>query len=230
MRHGGLKRDIPLRFATYAGHTGVAEALAAAVGELRGGYVDVALVGGIDSLVDERSLKWLRLTGRLKSESNPIGLEPGEAAVFLALERGRHAGRGRGPTLGQIESIATAEEEGSWILGQQPTGRALGGCIRAIAGDSQGLWLVTDHNGEAGRAVEFGNVLARVTNSTRPLAPALLPSVSFGDTGAASGGLAACLAQTALLRKYAPTTTAVVASMGDGSERSAFTVTRTQGR
>src|SRR5438105_8639026 len=124
MEHVGLIKDTSLRFATYAGHTGFAEALAVAVRELQRNDVDLALVGGIDSLVDEPSLKWLKLTGRLKGEANPIGLEPGESAAFLAVERERSINRPMVPVLSRIQRIATAEEGRSRLLGQQVTVKA----------------------------------------------------------------------------------------------------------
>ena len=68
MGQAGLTTEIPLRFVTYAGHSGFAEALGAAVDDLQRGYIELALVGAIDSLVDERALNWLKLTGRLKCE------------------------------------------------------------------------------------------------------------------------------------------------------------------
>jgi 3-oxoacyl-[acyl-carrier-protein] synthase-1 len=229
MRQAGLTTEIPLRFVTYAGHSGFAEALSAAVDDLRRSYVELALVGGIDSLVDERALNWLRLTGRLKCGANPAGLEPGEGAAFLAVKRGRSAGGPEGPMPGRIDRIAIAEEDGCRLLGQQPTGRALAGCIRAMAESPDGLWLVTDHNGEAARAMEFGTAISRMSSPNRHWLPPLLTSVAFGDSGAASGALGACLAQSAFLRKYAPAGTAVVASMDDGTQRSAFSITRREG-
>jgi 3-oxoacyl-[acyl-carrier-protein] synthase-1 len=226
MQHIGLIKNTSLRFATYAGHTGFAEALAVAVRELQRNDVDLALVGGIDSLIDEPSLKWLKLTGRLKGEANPIGLEPGESAAFLAVERERSINRPMVPVLSRIQRIATAEEGGSRLLGQQVTGKALSDCVRAMTDTSETLWLLTDHNGETARAMEFGNVLARVAGPTRGMAPALFPAASFGDTGAASGGIAACLAHSAFMRNYAPADAAVVASVADGSQRSAFSIAR----
>jgi 3-oxoacyl-[acyl-carrier-protein] synthase-1 len=219
----GMAKNISLRFVTHSGHTGFAEALAVAAWELQQGEIELALVGGLDSLADERSLKWLKLTGRLKSEANPAGLEPGEGAVFLAVER-RLTARKNPPPLSQIRTIATAKEDRPRIFGQQPTGNALSACVGSAIGAAANLWLLSDHNGESNRATEFGNALSRVTNPTRRLSSALLPARSFGDTGAASGGLATCLAHSAFLRSCAPADTAVIASVADGPQRSAFSI------
>lgn len=223
MKHVGLAGR-SLRFATHIGHTGFAEALAVAVKEVQRNDVDLALVGGIDSLVDERSLKWLKLTGRLKSEANPIGLEPGEGAAFIAIERARSMNGPGIPRFSRIQKIATGEEVGSQLLGQPVTGKVLGDCVRAIADMAETLWLVIDHNGEVARGMEFGNVLARIEALALTMAPVLFPAASFGDTGAASGAIAACLARSALMRNYSNADAAAVASVADGSHRSAFSI------
>ena len=215
--------EIPLCFVTYAGHTGFAEALGAAISDLRSEHVGLALVGGIDSLVDERTLKWLALTGRLKCGSNPAGLEPGEAAVFLAIAL-RPAGAREVAALSRIERVATSLDDSSTLLGQQPTGRALARCIGAMGRSHASLWLISDHNGEVGRAMEFGNLVAQISNQHFNWAPYLFPAGAFGDTGAASAGIGACLAQNSFIRNYAPAPTGIVASMGDGPQRSAFSI------
>ncbi len=220
----GLTRNIPCRFVTCAGHSGFAEALAVAVRELQQSGVDLAVVGGLDSLVDERTLKWLRLTGRLKGEANPTGLEPGEGAAFFAVERERRPNRPRRPVLSRILAITTAEEERSFLGGQQPSGGALSRCLQTSAITSGELWLVSDHNGETTRAMEFGNVMSRIAGSRVNMLPPLFPAAAFGDTGSASGALAVCLTQSAFLRSYAPALHAVVASVSDGSQRSSFSL------
>ena len=78
---------------------------------------------------------------------------------------------------GRIDRIAIAEEDSCRLMGQQPTGRALAGCIRAIAESPGGLWLVSDHNGEAARAMEFGTAISRVSRSQSSLAAT---AVDFG--------------------------------------------------
>jgi len=206
----------PIRFVSCAGHTGFAEALEAATGDLGAGAVDAALVGAGDSLVEERALGWLRLTARLKTGANPAGLEPGEGAAFFLLERGSG---------GCIAMIATDEEEGVRFPGDAGTGQALARCFNAVAREASGpVWLITDHNGETNRAMELGNFLARTAGPDRTFASPLYPAASFGDTSAASGGMALCLARAAFSRKYAPASAAVIASAADGAGWSALSV------
>ena len=75
-----------LQFVTVSGHTGIAEALAHALQDLRTGQVETAIVGGADSLLEESTLTWLENTGRLKTSGAPAGLQPGEAGAFVLLE------------------------------------------------------------------------------------------------------------------------------------------------
>jgi 3-oxoacyl-[acyl-carrier-protein] synthase-1 len=222
----GIPRDIPVRFVTHAGHSGFAEALSTAANDLQRRAVDIAIVGGVDSLVDERSLKWLKITGRLKSEANPAGLEPGEGAAFVAIGRGNAATGGGGRPLCAIRKIVIADEDRSRIAGDEPTGQALSRCVTEAIDPSEQLWLVTDHNGETVRAMEFGNAVMRVTRHNRNWLQPLLLTVSFGDTGAASAALAVCVVEAAFARDYAPAHTAVIASIADGCQRAALSVGR----
>jgi hypothetical protein len=227
LQQAGLAKNSSLRFAAFSGHTGFAEALAAAVSDIQQNQITIAIVGAIDSLVDEQSLKWLKLTGRLKAEANPAGLEPGEAAVFFIVATELALPRDIVP-LSLVGTVATAQENQSQIMGRQPTGSALSACIDAAVSESADLFVISDHNGESVRASELGNVIARLSNPNRRLSPPLLPAISFGDTGAASGGLALCLAQSAFSRGNAQSNSMVIASTADGSQRSAFSVARLQ--
>jgi hypothetical protein len=89
-------------------------------------------------------------------------------------------------------------------------------------------WIVTDHNGEAYRALDWGHALVRL-GAIAPgfrSAPLLYPALSFGDTGAASGGVACCLVVEALARRWAPADAALVLSAADGPERTAVALGR----
>ena len=55
----------PLRHLSEAGHTGFLRALDQASRDLVAGLVDVAVIGGVDSLIDADLLGWLESAGRL---------------------------------------------------------------------------------------------------------------------------------------------------------------------
>jgi 3-oxoacyl-[acyl-carrier-protein] synthase-1 len=86
------------------------------------------------------------------------------------------------------------------------------------------VWVISDLNGEPYRAIDWGNALVR---RIRALAEPVLwcPALWFGDTGAASGAVALCLAARAFERSYAPAPWSLVLSSADGPDRAAVIVT-----
>ena len=69
------------------GRAGTLQAIAAACAALESGSCELAVVGGLESKLDPTALADLAAKGRLKCAEWPVGLVPGEAAVFLAMER-----------------------------------------------------------------------------------------------------------------------------------------------
>jgi 3-oxoacyl-[acyl-carrier-protein] synthase-1 len=75
-------------------HAGGLQAVAAALRDLASGMTETAVVVGVDSWLDETTLEWLDATGRLKRDGMPVGLQPGEAGVAIALRSNpSHSGR-----------------------------------------------------------------------------------------------------------------------------------------
>lgn len=111
-------------------------------------------------------------------------------------------------------------------------GRALARCalevLEAAGARGERPLLLSDHNGEEFRAWEWGMLLLHL----RAQAPeweglrTWLPATGLGDTGAASGAVATCVATRALQRGYAPSRLALVLSAADGPERAALLVGR----
>ena len=211
----------------YSGHTGVSEGLDVACHELSAGAVPAAIVGGVDSLLDEDTLTWLHNAGRLKTRALPAGLQPGEGCALLYLDR-----RLTAPSQKRIATVVMgvrdAAEPAALLSGEPPVGTALADAIAGVAAllssdSSEKPWLVTDQNGETYRALEWGNAACRLAarNSVVSGAPLWYPAASFGDTGSASGAIAMCVAACALERGYAPSRMALVTSSGDGSQRAA---------
>ena len=202
-----------------SGQCGVAEATARAVAELNGGQVEWALVGAVDSMVEEGTLQWLIDTGRLKLEGMPAGLRPGEAAGFFVLER-RERNR-----LATVAGVHQAVEEATLLSGRPPLGiglaKCLGTAIAAKAVAARPIWVLADQNGEPYRAAEWGLALNRLLPKAREWNDVTVwyPSASFGDTGAASGMMAVCAAVQAFARGYAPSDNAFVVTSSDDKER-----------
>jgi 3-oxoacyl-[acyl-carrier-protein] synthase I len=225
-----------LSFEARSGHTGMAEALDRAQQDLRAGRVRAAVVGGVDSLVEEDTLAWLDLTGRLKSAKTPAGLQPGEAAAFVLLERVAKAETRGASILGLIETVGHAEEPSPLVSGQAPTGAGIATVLAQLAtlgwGTDPPAWVITDQNGEPYRARDWGTALVRLLARHPGLAHTVLwyPAATLGDTGAATGAVSLCLALGAFARHYAPATTTAILSCADGKSRSAIFARRRTGK
>jgi 3-oxoacyl-(acyl-carrier-protein) synthase len=199
-----------LRFIATSGNTGVAQALEKAIVDLDAGKIDVAIVGGVDSLLDEEILVWLESTLRLKTPDMPTGLQPGEAAAFFTVETARQGGL-ETKALGRIQAVYMGMEPSSLFSGEPPVGEGLAMLMDKTA-QSAGIdksetpWFIADQNGESYRAMEWGHALVRLIHDWPGLDNAVLwyPAMSFGDTGAANGVVAICIAVRAFERGYAP--------------------------
>lgn len=225
----GLSDGTAVRFACAQGHAGGARCAEAALADLARREVDVAVVTGVDSLLDEATLEWLHAASRLKLDDMPVGLRPGEAGAALVLVRPDHesaAGAGA-----DLHHVGFADETRSLLSGATSVGIALARVLREAAAPAgwtrpDSAWLICDHNGETYRANEWGHALVRARADVAALdSPFVwLPAESFGDTGAASAIVGTCVALPAFARGYAPVSRAVVASSSEGGLRSALVV------
>lgn len=212
-----------------SGNTGIAEVLAQAVADLQQNRVEVAVVGGVDSQLEEDMLWWLAHTGRLKTPSVATGRQPGEAAAFLVLEAEGGTSSSRSPVLARLADLRFSQESHSQLSGEPPVGDGLSQVIVEMAGaagwaDGAPFWVVADQNGEYYRAHEWGTALVRLVARSQRLADPKVwyPAISFGDTGAACGAVAACMVVRAFARGYSAGPTAAVISSAEGPPRAGF--------
>jgi 3-oxoacyl-[acyl-carrier-protein] synthase I len=167
-----------------------------------------AIVLVVDSLVDIAGVEWLTEMGRIKSDDNPVGLSPGEAACAFLLEHPASASsRGASP-IATVRSVATGQEPMSFLSGEISQGQALAEVIRTVlAGTNNdrpfGGTVIADLNGETWRAHEFGTARTRVPRSLWESDDVMLPVSSTGDAGAATAGIQLAVACRALARGYA---------------------------
>jgi hypothetical protein len=226
MQLSGLALPRSQRNHVEEGHAGFVRAVAEASIKLRSGQWHRCLVGGVDSLLELHTLEWLLRTGRLKTPTKPDGLQPGEAGAFVLLERFDAARRRNADILAVMSGATGTMEENHEQNGKPSRGAALAQAITRLlatedASTPADAWIISDHTGEHHRADELGNVLARISQRFPWLAgkSRWFPATSFGDTGAASGALAACLATRSFARRYAPGGTALIVSSSDRGER-----------
>jgi len=231
-KHNRWRGEPSIRFTSWAGATGVAEAMNAAMDDLREKKVELAVVGGIDSLLDEDTLGWLDATRRLKDPGMPVGLQPGEGGAFLLLELTERAIARAAPPLAWLDSVVFTKESRPLFSGEPPLGDGLADLLLGMsqaAGwrDFRPMWLITDQNGETCRAMEWGYAVVRTADRLQVLSSAILwyPAASFGDTGAATGAIAATAAVAAFRRGYAPSQFAAIVCSGHDSARAGILLT-----
>jgi len=194
-----------LKWCTESGNTGVAEAIRQASDDLGAGLYDLAIVGGVDSLLDEDTLTWLERTERLKTPDLASSLQPGEACGFLLLEATSAASSRGARMLVRLDAICFADEPKPLFSGEPSTGVALAEvCKDAISGKEQRrIWLIHDLNGESYRANEWGTVIFRLAS----MSPAFtgpqvwFPAIPFGETAAAFGAVSICMLPFSFERK-----------------------------
>jgi 3-oxoacyl-[acyl-carrier-protein] synthase-1 len=182
------------------------------------------LVGGIGSFVNIQELEAVSALGLLKNTASPIGMMPGEAAAFLLLERRDLAQERKATIHATIGASPSLQKAANHRFDDQPiTGKDLAEVVSTTAQSASrtpGL-LIGNLNGDYYRSQEWGHALVRLPEDLRE-ARQLFPAESFGEVGAAFGGVAACMAIRAFLRKYALTDTALVWASGDDGGKSAF--------
>jgi 3-oxoacyl-[acyl-carrier-protein] synthase I len=222
-----------LKWCADSGNTGVAEAILRASDDLRAGACEVGIVGGVDSLLDEDTLFWLEQTGRLKTPNLATGLQPGEAGGFLVFEKAPVASAQNRRTLTRLETVCLGMEAHPLVSGEPPSGVGLAEVVYRAAtttpwGRQRPFWLIHDLNGESYRAQEWGGALFRLAARERALAEpkVWLSAASFGDTGAATGVVQACMALRAFERSYAPAGFAGMVSTASGGRRGCFVLHR----
>ena len=218
-----------LRYVTTSGHTGFSEAIISAVNDIRNGDVSQAIVGGCDSLVEERVLKQLGDAGRLKGPDLAVGLEPGEASAFVVIRR--NDSRSDSSVLAYVEGFSQSREPAPFGAGEPPTGLGHFESINQLAismnrpEDFLG-WIIHDRNGEVYRAKDWGMTYTRLGEFYASMRKSFewSPASTFGDTGAASGGVALCMAVRAFNRGYNPYSRAIISSASDCGGRSALQI------
>jgi len=205
----------------FAGRVGFVQAAAAAREAIEQQPAATCAVIAVDSLVDAPVLDALVLEQRLKTDDNPVGLVPGEGgAVFWLRAAGRKGAPGAGQGARPVFAAAAFRE------GPRRTrpGRDLAACITDVTSAGGPVTtrgpaplLISDYNGEAPMAEEWGAALAylRAAGPAWSAPATFFPAVAFGDCGVASAALGLCVAARAFARDYAPSPATVVVASGE---------------
>ena len=198
--------ELQLQTISYGNSAGLM-ALDAAVRRIRSGEIEICLVGGVDSYIQGETLEWLDDNKQLMSGVNRSGFPPGEAAGFCLVASTSFVRKVSLEPLAGVVSVVTTLEKNRIKTDTICLGEGLTAAIRAAcapldpaAGRVEQTWC--DMNGERYRSTEYAYALMRnetLFEKTRVGHPA----DCWGDVGAASGPLFACLAATAWSRGYA---------------------------
>lgn len=227
-------------------HAGAASALMDVASLVQGGSVDRVCLASVDSYCDFPTVKTLMDDGRLKSPDVQTGMQPGEAAAMILIER-REAARSRGAE-GSASIVSArhekpANEPPSSAPSDDPTS---GGDHAAYFVQAGILWakvitealtdagisrfagdIIVDLNGEEWRASAWGMAQVRLQNVIDFAACKLVvPCASFGEIGAASGVAGVCLAARSFARDYATGDATLVVSLSENGEVGAIVVGR----
>ena len=213
---------IRLAAVSHSGHTGTLDMFERCLADMASAHCDYAIAGAVDSMLDDETVAWLVGTGRLKTPALASGLIPGEAGVLFFMSRSyEESGR-----MGVIESLAFDREDHAFESGKAALGRGLSRVVRQIAHGTKWPgqdppWILTDQNGEAYRASDWGWALHRLTAANAIFSATQLwfPAVSFGDTGSAGAALGVACALAAWRRGYAPSNRCCILASSDGAKR-----------
>ncbi len=224
---GKWRGHVRLADLSIAGRTAVAASFQSCLAAFNDSRIESALVGTVDSLLDDETLAWLKNSGRLKHAAAATGLMPGEAAVLFLVSRGV-VGR---KSLGTVEAVSFADEHCHFESGKPAGGKGLSAVILQVAQrgkwPGQDLpWVVSDQTGETFRAADWGHALHRLVAQDRVFGKirVSLPAISFGDTGTASASVGVACVLAAWKRGYAPSTRCCISSSSDAAQRAAFLV------
>jgi 3-oxoacyl-[acyl-carrier-protein] synthase-1 len=228
-----LKKMLELPFAGEChainqGHAGMAAALQYAQQRLPRSAVDRFLIVATDSYLDQLSLEWLQAHRRLKSPDIPVGLMPGEAAACILVEDSAAARRRNVAPQAFVSAVSVGQVHDQSVTRRPRVGQALANVIedalakllgpgKAFRGD-----IVCDLNGEVWRASEWGNTRVRLGARLDEPVRLVIPGVSLGDTGAASGAVALCMVVRSFRRKYASSSRSLVVSSSEHGAIGAF--------
>jgi uncharacterized protein (TIGR02270 family) len=216
-------RDLP------RGHAGALLGLSEAAKLLAQGRVTSCLIGGADTLLQLRVLRWLEAEHRLKTDFYTDGLIPGEAAAFLVVESEDVVRVREGRILARVKGLGISHEDATIVSDEPCRARGLTAAFR-VAFESAAIQpaavgaIYCDLNGESYRAREWG--LASTRLAFPDGADLIHPADCLGDVGAATGTL--LLAMAAMSMAHSPPTApnALVFAGSESGERAAAVLER----
>ena len=205
------------------GRSGVLEAIATAFKYFAATNAHYALIGGVDSFYDMRTIGILQESKRLSGSNTFDGFVPSEGAGFLLLASPHAPATVLENSLLKLHQPAIVREPGHLRGNGLYTAEALAkACQQATSVvDAPVATLYSSENGEMHYTKELTVATLRNHQRLLPNRKIYRPAECFGDIGAAFGAVAIGLATTHT--KYDGVTTLICAS-SDGGPRGAICV------
>lgn len=214
-------------FGVHIGAAGVIYLLNRARDMLLGGERDFVFIAAIDSFMLDGRLSYYDEHWRLKSERNPMGFTPGEAAAILLIETEAQAKARQKNILIQLDGIGIGQETNTIEGEKSSSGEGLSNAIEeAISAASQQniKWLYSDLNGESYRAYEWGVVNSRLGAIFKPQLAHIHPADVMGDVGSVTSAIQLGCIDHAFQNQYAADSMALLFAGNDNGQRVALSV------
>ena len=209
---------------------GFARSLQYAWHGLSTGKFERCIVGGLDACTDAGYLAAANHFHVVKTDEQPSGFQPGEAAAFLLVESAQMAFKRGSRVLAWIDAATTGREQIPRCSRKPALGvgltEVLESCFEHLTEPDALGWTIGDLNGDAFRANDWGYAVTRLAARGRRVGsfPSTIPAESFGEIGAAQGAVASCMATRAFVRAYAPAAQAIVWLASYDGGRGAFVI------
>jgi 3-oxoacyl-[acyl-carrier-protein] synthase I len=205
------------------GATAAIVALEYAAALLKSGQEPVCVVGGVDSLLDERQVRTMERLRRLKQDGNPHGMIPGEGACVLLCAPAPGQPR---PSL-RIAGWSRAQDEGGVRSTALSTSLRQAIAAAGLANGDVGT-VLTDLTGERELSVDYAIALTRVFTQHQDKLHAWHIAMSVGHIGAAAIPTQIAWWLAAGRRGYAPGASAACLALSDVGWRGAVVLTAEQ--
>ena len=227
VRDAGWRFDEATSSVVATGNTSGARAFELARRVLERGAPRV-VVACVDSFLNAPALAQLQAAERLKTEDDPDGVIPGEAAGALVLGAALDGARSRARLA--VAGAGFARESAAADRARPNTGVGLAAAIRACLSDARAGtrntdFRLSDVSGERRAFVETQYAMSRTLAESHADYPLWLPAESFGEIGAASVPAQLAVAAASFAKGYAPGRAALCQSgSADGDRAVLFAV------
>jgi len=227
--HTGLSGFSQLK-STCRGKTGFLRLLHNAKELVERGSLEFCLVGAVDTFIDEQRLQHYDNSWRIRSDRSKDGFTPGEASVFVLVEKQSRA-KARGLDIAAaIRSFRVEKEKNTILHKKKSSGEALSQAIEQCITES-GLttpmdWVLLDLNGESYSGQEWAISLVRNHQLFSDAMKFEHPIDCVGEAGAAVGALLCSQTLQAFTDDYHKSENVLILNSSDRGERAAMVLSR----